>query len=162
MTRNFPGAFDLIRLSRHEPRRIRPSATVFTVLAISSDPADYINLAEICACRRWRLIAAQSCWQALTRIRSDSIAVALCDRGLPDGTWKDVLDELAQMPAAPLLIVTSRLADDALWAAVLNMGGYDVLLKPLEPKQVLWSLTSACRHWESQTGLSTGLHPPAQ
>ncbi len=161
MTRSLPGAFDLFRLGSPEPRRIRPAAPGFTVLVISPDSEDHIQLAELCACSHWRCLEAQTCRQGLTRIRSDRVAVAICERDLSDGTWKVVLDELAPIPAPPLLIVASRLADNALWAEVLNMGGYDVLLKPFEPKEVLWSVTSAYRHWESQTGLPVGLPPPA-
>lgn len=161
MTRNFPGALDLLRRGSPEPRRIRPAAPGFTVLVISPDSEDQIKVAELCACSRWRFLEAQTCRQGLTRIRSDRVAVAICERDLSDGTWKVVLDEFAQMPAAPLLIVASRLADNALWAEVLNMGGYDVLLKPFEPKEVLWALSSALRQWESQTDLSADLPPPA-
>lgn len=77
---------------------------------------------------RWRVLEAETCRQGLTGIRSHPVAVVVCERDLPDGTWKVVLDELAQTPGAPLLIVASHLADNALWAEVLNMGGYDVLL----------------------------------
>lgn len=147
--------------TRPEPRRIRPAAPGFTVLAISSDSEDHVTLAEICTCSRWRFLEAQTCRQGVTRIQSDRVAVAVCERDLSDGTWKVVLDELAQMPAAPLLIVASRLADNALWAEVLSMGGYDVLFKPFEPKEVMWSLTSAYRHWQCQTDLSVDLPPPA-
>ena len=37
----------------------------------------------------------------------------------------------------PMFIVTSRLADDALWAEVLNVGGYDLLLKPFRAEEVI-------------------------
>ena len=36
-----------------------------------------------------------------------------------------------------MFIVTSRLADDALWAEVLNVGGYDLLLKPFRAEEVI-------------------------
>lgn len=49
MTRNFPGAFDLLRSGSSEQRRIHPSAPGFTVLVISPDPEDHIKLAELCA-----------------------------------------------------------------------------------------------------------------
>jgi len=91
----------------------------------------------------------------------------LTDANLPDGrTWKDVLREIEATPMAigthqgqayrndkeaellcgskPPLIVVDRLADDALWAEVLNLGGYDVLVKPFDEKEVLHVLTMAC------------------
>ena len=41
------------------------------------------------------------------------------------------------MSIPPQLIVADRLADDALWAEVLNLGGYDLLMTPFEPEEVL-------------------------
>jgi len=37
----------------------------------------------------------------------------------------------------PLLIVTSRLADERLWAEVLNLGAHDVLAKPFNAEEVV-------------------------
>jgi DNA-binding response OmpR family regulator len=156
MTGNLAGASSLHQTGP-DSRRIPRAASGFTLLAISSDSGDHTKLAALCAIWRWRFLEAQTCRQGLTRIRSDRVAVAICERDLPDGTWKAVLDQLGRVPAAPSLIVASRLADDALWAEVLNMGGHDVLVKPFEPNEVLWSVTSAHHRWESQTGLAAGL-----
>jgi DNA-binding response OmpR family regulator len=56
--------------------------------------------------------------------------VVICERSLSDGDWKDLLDK------TPRLIVTSRVADEALWAEVLNLGGYDVLAQPFDEFEV--------------------------
>jgi len=48
------------------------------------------------------------------------------------------------MPFPPKLIVTWRLADERLWAEVLNLGGFDVLGQPLYAREVLHSINSAC------------------
>jgi DNA-binding response OmpR family regulator len=56
--------------------------------------------------------------------------VVICERSLPDGDWKDLLGK------TPRLIVTSRVADEALWAEVLNLGGYDVLAQPFDELEV--------------------------
>jgi DNA-binding response OmpR family regulator len=61
----------------------------------------------------------------------------ICDRDLPDGDWRQLWDILAREPKPPMFIVTSRLADDALWAEVLNVGGYDLLLKPFRAEEVI-------------------------
>ena len=45
------------------------------------------------------------------------------------------------MSIPPQLIVADRLADDALWAEVLNLGGYDLLMTPFEPEEV-WRVVS--------------------
>jgi len=48
------------------------------------------------------------------------------------------------------LVVTSRLADDALWAEVLNMGGYDVLAVPLDSEEVMRVIGAALRHVDNE------------
>jgi FixJ family two-component response regulator len=40
----------------------------------------------------------------------------------------------------------SRHADERLWAEVLNLGGYDLLAKPLEGDEVSRVVEMACRH----------------
>jgi len=63
--------------------------------------------------------------------------VVLCEQVFADGDWRDLLRELdAHAPEAPPVIVCSRLADDRLWAEVLNLGGYDVLSKPFASAEV--------------------------
>lgn len=151
MPRNSTGAI-AISMLRRDPELVRVgfADSEFTVLAISPDADDHSSLAELCLRSGWRFLSAQSGRQALNVIRSKRVAVAICERDLPDGNWRVVFDGLGRFPAAPLMIVVSRLADDALWAEVLNVGGYDVLLKPFEPKELTWSVTSAYRQWESK------------
>ena len=48
-------------------------------------------------------------------------------------------------PNGQVLIVTSHAGDDALWAEVLNLGGYDVLAQPFDPSEVARVITSAGR-----------------
>jgi len=61
-----------------------------------------------------------------------------------------LLEEMMVMPHSPLLIVTSRLADERLWPEVLNVGGWDVLAKPFDRKEVIRVVESAWRHWQDQ------------
>jgi DNA-binding response OmpR family regulator len=52
-----------------------------------------------------------------------------------------------------MLIVCSLLADDRLWAEVLNIGGYDVLMKPFLPIEVTRVVRMAARQvrWKRQS-----------
>jgi DNA-binding response OmpR family regulator len=53
------------------------------------------------------------------------------------------------------------LADEALWAEVLNLGGYDVLTKPFDPKEVHHAVSMACgfRRRKSATFTSSPAQP---
>lgn len=72
-------------------------------------------------------------------------SVVICEHPLPDGSWKDVLRTVQAITTPPALIVTSRLADESLWAEVLNLGGEDVLALPLREQEVTWAVRSAHR-----------------
>ena len=62
---------------------------------------------------------------------------------VPPGTWRDLLHVNDDAAGPPLMIVTSRLADEYLWAEVLNLGGYDVLAKPFHEENVRHVVASA-------------------
>lgn len=72
-------------------------------------------------------------------------SVVLCEAELPDASWRDVIGCAEAVFDPPLVIVTARLADNRLWAEVLNEGGQDVLAKPFRSAEVLYSLTSSLR-----------------
>jgi len=73
------------------------------------------------------------------------VAVVLSEVVLVDGDWKHVLQETKRLPDGPALVVSSRLADERLWAEVLNLGGHDVLLTPFEAAEVERVVDSASR-----------------
>ena len=65
------------------------------------------------------------------------------------------------MHPTPPLIVADHLGDERLWAEVLNLGCYDLLLKPFEAKEVLRVVSAAWQSWGSRLErLGTG-HKPA-
>ena len=78
-------------------------------------------------------IGVSTCREALTYLGDNDTAVLICERDLPDGDWKFVLNGFDSLPMPPNLIVTARLANDELWAEVLNLGGYNVLAQPFDP-----------------------------
>ena len=66
--------------------------------------------------------------EALACVQEHDVSVVICERDLPDGSWHALLAASAEIPDRPMPIVCSRLADHDLWAEVLNLGGYDVLM----------------------------------
>jgi len=132
-----------------EPRPVPEK--VVSVLAVSPFEDDHLFLRNIFSHSKWRISGVQ-CWrEALDYLSERRTAVVICERDLPDSDWKKVLVELSSMPDSPLLIVTSRSADDHLWAEVLNLGGYDVLMKPFETLEVVRVVSLAWLNWK--TGL---------
>jgi DNA-binding response OmpR family regulator len=78
-------------------------------------------------------------------LRNRPIPVVIAERDLATGNWKDALAAIQQLQDPPLLVVTSRLADEYLWAEALNFGAHDVLAKPFRASELKWVLESAWR-----------------
>ena len=125
------------------------------VLAVSPLPADRVRLREILSQGNWKLHEASDCREALALLRDHSVTVLLCERDHADGNWEDLLNATARLTTPPNLIVFSRLADESLWAKVLNLGGFDVLMTPFEPEEVLRVTFAAWSRWECDFAAST-------
>ena len=122
-----------------------------TVLSVSGLEEDRVALGHIFSHSNWRLLSARNLEEACAALRTETISVTICERDLPDGTWKNLLVELEVCDPPPVLVVSSRVADDRLWAEVLNLGGCDVLAKPFDSKEVVWSVSMAWNDWKTRS-----------
>ena len=128
---------------------------VVKVLLVSPLDDDHRFLTQILRHSKWKYFVARSRAEALTLLRDDTIPVLICEAGLGDGTWRDLLEDTTRLAHVPLMIVTSRLADDLLWAEVLNLGGYNVLAQPFDSREVFRVVGNAWLHWKNQEKYST-------
>ena len=120
-----------------------------SILLVSPCTEDLSSLRGILPHGDWNLHHVGDCREAAEHLHEHGASVVICDRDLPDGDWKDLLQQTSAMPSQPLLLVVSRHADEGLWAEVLNLGGYDVLLKPFDRSEVLRVISMAWRQWWS-------------
>lgn len=81
--------------------------------------------------------------------RTGSTFLVICEQNLPDGDWKDLLKLATGEMGQPLLIVTSTHADDRLWVEVLNVGGFDLLMKPFDKTELGRVMEMALRQWKA-------------
>ena len=102
-----------------------------TALLVSPCADDRIVLDRMFQQQNWKLSAVETLGAALTFLSHTTVPLVICERDLPLASWKDLLRQTRDRRPATSLVVVSRLADDHLWAEVLNLGGYDVLAKPL-------------------------------
>src|SRR5262245_29755856 len=107
-------------------------------------------LRDIFSHTNWKLLEASTCQEAAVILRSGRVPVVLSERTLPDGKWQDILSSANDTDNPPCLIVSSHLADERLWAEVLNEGGYDLLPKPFESQEVTRVISLAWLHWKNQ------------
>ena len=129
------------------------------VLTVSQNPEDQGFLSNVLSHSNWRLVNVGSRKEAITFLLGNTTPVVVSESKLSDGTWKDVLADLKSLQNPPRLIVTSDLADERLWAEVLNFGAYDVLAKPFHPAEILRIISLAWRDWKEALDLARALTP---
>ena len=133
-----------------KPVTIETGCQNIPVLSVSPAASDHADLGALLPRPQWRVHQAASIPSALAQLQHvRPMPLVVCERDLFQATWQDLLMQTRLLPQPPFFIVTSRLADDHLWAEALNLGAYDVLTKPFQPLELTRSLTSA---WQRSQG----------
>lgn len=121
------------------------------VMAVFPPGEDRTSLNRILGHSGWELQFTGTFEEMQTSLSAGPATVILSEGRLSDGhCWKDILHELQRMPDPPPLVVADRLADETLWAEVLNLGGYDLLAKPFNDKEVLHAVGMAWQFYENE------------
>ena len=136
---------------RKQPGAATSPTGALTILSVSPIEEDHRCLQAIIGHSNWSFFKADSVSSALAVLHQHEISIVLCERDLETGTWIDFLENIERLTRPPSLIVTSKLADERLWAEALNLGAWDVLAKPFDRSEVLRSVALAGVHWYHQT-----------
>ena len=134
----------------------RPAARTIAVLSVSPAEEDHFHLLDILSNPKrilypdlsFAMTARGTISAAKNVLKQGQISTILCEHDLSTGSWKELLDFAERLPAPPPVVVTSRLADERMWAEVLNLGGYDVLARPFNGEEVIRTVTSAWSLWQ--------------
>ena len=118
-----------------------------SALFVGCSPGDPTALEHIFSHSNWVLQQVRTLSGALALLQLVPVPVVICEDRLPDGDWPVLLDRAGRHRRPPRVIVTSRFADDRLWAEVLNLGGYDVLPTPFRAREVFQSVRAAWDSW---------------
>jgi DNA-binding response OmpR family regulator len=143
-------------LSARNAKKLKPalhelgSERQVTAVAVSPNPNDRAFLRDIFHEAQWTLHEVPCFREALLLMRRRPVDLIITERDLEDGSWRDLLEGLKALPGCPPLIVTSRLADEYLWAEVLNEGGFDVLAQPFDREEVVRVISAATRRMQNQ------------
>ena len=119
---------------------------------VSSDPDDGEVLRQILDKSGCQVIWSGSVAEAGPELGKKP-CVVVCERDLPDGTWRDLLALTGGLADKAPVLVASRVADENFWAEVLNCGGFDVLAKPFDSREVSRAVRIAV---QDQVNLSAG------
>jgi DNA-binding response OmpR family regulator len=140
-----------------KPLAIETGNAVIKLLAVMPIEEDHAQLDSMLPNQKWSIHKAHTLTSAVAQLRKHApIPLVVCDQDLWPGTWKDLLKRLDCLNDPPFLIVTSRLADEQLWAEALNLGAYDVLAKPFDTQEVNRTLSSAFFRWRDCHALPQG------
>ncbi len=135
------------------PHNRLPTVIGLEIVLASPQRLDRDCLAGILCGFKCSLHCFRTCSETVSFLSEHSVGVVISDACLPDGTWKDLLGCTSLLADAPNVIVTSRLADERLWAEVLNLGGYDLLVAPYEADEVVRIAVQAWLDWERKRTL---------
>ncbi len=98
----------------------------------------------------WQLQSASDWRRALDLAEHAHASVFVYDRDANPEEWAEalrkVLDTGGDNGDSPAFLMTSRLADESMWAELLIRRGYDLLMTPFDRAEVLRAIESARLH----------------
>ena len=118
-----------------------------SILLVSSSHEIRCALLTVLSSSFRNLCVARSYREAACLLGGSRIPIIICEARFDGGTWHELVDHAT-------VIVTSRITDEALWAEVLNLGGYDVLVQPFDRTEVLRVTDAALRYAGAAPSLS--------
>ena len=86
----------------------------------------------------------------------------LVNAELADGSWRNLLLFVQNSGLSCEMIICSRLADQQLWAEVIQCGAYDLIAEPFEGHEIMRIIHSAMEgRYMKRFTRSAALAPPA-
>ncbi len=151
-------------MSKETPNH--PSATPVTFdTGVVNDPectmlivAPDVPLFAAALLPEWSSVAAGSLQEAKEFLDGTAVPVVLCDRDWDGVSWTQAVSELSEHRARPCVIVLTRSADHSVWDETADLGGYDVLPKPVDPGALRRALVGARNLWRTRR-LAAGAEP---
>jgi len=120
---------------------------LYSVLSVSPVKEDHATLRKLLQGSQWQIRESDSLTSTLLLLEEHRIPLLISERDLHPGNWKELLEQLANFPTPPYVIIASRQADEDLWTNALNAGAYDVLAKPFNASELRRTLSDAWRQW---------------
>lgn len=116
-----------------------------SALLVAVDDRELHRMADPLKACQWTLRFARSGSEARAVLNAEDIPLVIVDGDAESSFWRDLLEPspLPKDAGKPKFVVASREADVRLWAEVLNLGGFDLLIKPLDADEVAWLAKSA-------------------
>ena len=131
---------------RQAERRVAPPRP--RILAVSVFVIDRLVLERMGKQHGWELQFTNSPRDAFNRASRQHFELILCYRQQPGYPWREVIERLSEGSPRSRILLVSPVSDQYLWRAVVEQGGFDILISPLRDNDVL-QLMNAEAHFAS-------------
>ena len=123
----------------------RDSNVAVTAIVVTADDKARLCLQKAFAASQWRLIFVKDGHEARALLAAEAVPVLIVDAEMGSPSWRELIEQAPGTKTGNGLriIVLTHRASDRLWAEVYNLGGYDLLSKPLAADDVRWVVQSA-------------------
>jgi len=129
----------------HNIRNVRYQSVISpvgrpSVLVVSPREETRSKLVKFLSQGQWTVVEATGISEAAELLEQHTISVIIAE-----GSWRPILERVCAFAEVPSVVVTAPFADEALWAEVLNTGGYDVMSQPFDREEVVRITSAAMR-----------------
>lgn len=122
------------------------------ILVVSSEFKNRYALREILNQEGRETICASTIGEYEQVLASQNTDLVFCDRGLTDGSYRDILAIARSVGRNARLVVTSRLADWDEYLEALKDGAFDLIVSPCQKADVVRVINQAQRE-DQKTGM---------
>lgn len=114
-----------------------------TILIVDDEPNVQLVTSEFLKLKGYDVISAGNLAQARTSLQNDDPDIVLLDVSLPDGYGPNLLQETANLPARPPIIMITAFGDIDMAVDAMKNGAHDFLQKPIELSRLEQSIQRA-------------------
>jgi DNA-binding response OmpR family regulator len=120
------------------------------VVAVLRSPQDREAVSDCAQAIGWKLKLLETVDQALSVPASEAVALIIVDRDLSEHDWRSSVQSLANTVSTPCVLLASSVVDPYLFQELVKHGGFDVVPKPIQSKELVRLGRLAFRYWRSQ------------
>lgn len=129
------------------------------VLVVSSESTNCDALKDIINREGWKLFWTTTVRESREVLAQDNFNLVFSDRGLADGTYRDVLVAMRLLGLCIPMIVTSRLADWDEYLEAVHDGAFDLIASPSRPADLVRAISQVTRPLSTATALPRTVGP---
>lgn len=142
------GSIQVTAHRREEVKEVFQVDKPIQILVVSSEFTNCDVLKDIINREGWKMFCAPTVRECREVLANENIDLVFSDRGLADGTYRDVLVIMRLLRLYIPMIVTSRLADWDEYLEAVHDGAFDLIASPSRAADLVRVISQA--HSENQ------------